>query len=60
MAKIEANTDCHDFVIDCILGKEAAKVFKEEAELPPDHPFPAENELIVNLYPTYGSFKQER
>lgn len=55
MAKVKANTDCRDFTISIRAGKEANKWWKEEAELPPNCDYPDERELVVNLFPRYGT-----
>ena len=52
---MEANTDCQDFTISIRSGKEANKWWKEEAELPSNCDYPDERELVVNLFPRYGT-----
>ena len=54
MAKIEANTDCHDFIVEFVLGEEARKIFQEEwkeNEQSPSYIMPSE--LVVSLNPRY-------
>ena len=43
--KMEEQDACHDFQLEFLIGKEAVKIFKEESELPSDHPYP-ESEFI--------------
>ncbi|CAG8776284.1 4614_t:CDS:2 [Ambispora leptoticha] len=46
MEKMEEQDACHDFQLEFLIGKEAVKIFKEESELPSDHPYP-ESEFIA-------------
>jgi len=50
--KMEEADACHDFQLEFLIGKEAVKIFKEESELPSDHPYP-ESEFIGILFPRY-------
>jgi len=50
MVKIEANTNFHDFTFRIELGKEAAKVWREEGQVPTSYDF-SDSELVVNLFP---------
>jgi len=56
MAKIEANTDYHDFQPEFILGKEALMLFKEEAKVSSNNAYP-DSEFVVLLVPRYKSNK---
>ena len=52
MENMEKQDACHDFQLEFLIGKEAVKIFKEESELPSDHPYP-ESEFIGILFPRY-------
>lgn len=52
MKKMEDNDACHDFVIQTHFGKEAAKAFKEEAEITLPSSY-LENEFMVTLVPMF-------
>ena len=56
MKKMEDANACHDFIVQIILGKEAAKTFKKEAELPAHTPF-QEEEIMITLVPKFKSIR---